>query len=161
MKQILYVLLLALLVVACKPVVIDPPIIVPGFDPITTSAEAMAFGAEQVFPCEGDDMIWEDLIPEVPTQDEFGYYGYQTTTLIDGKREIVGYIFVTDCITIVRDENGTATGGRVVYSLYFDPNNGWIKKLRCDNGTYLNCPEQIEMLPASDNPDYEDYLALI
>lgn len=138
------------------PVCEECPEVPEEFEPLTTTIELQAYAGEMVYPCEGETMRFETT--PITGPDEYEYYGYKGTTLIDGIPRIVSYIYVTECLSI-NTEATTDESGRVLYSFWVDPNNGWVKKLTCVDNE--DCPENIPNQPNDLNPNYEAYLALI
>lgn len=111
--------------------------------PIETTAEAQSFVYEELPQCTGPDMTFESFLPVNASVDEYGYYGLKATTLIDPT-----------------DFGALDASGVIAYSIWFDPNNGWIRKLWCDPVYFVDCPDRINR-PNSDNPNYEAYLELL
>lgn len=124
-------------------------------------------------PCEEENMIYEDgfMYNPIHTPDEYGYYGYKGTTLINGSSKIVQYKEWFECKLIEEyDENGFPKSGTFLYRLEYDPNNGFIYKHLCNYENKLvkhSCPKnesgdyiQIDV-NIKTNPNYNTYLALI
>lgn len=162
MKAILFIIgLLALLVVACTPVPCTPvPCEAvpcePTIEPIDTTTKSLAFGLEQTGINCAPPYVFESTVDDTIGQDEFGYYGNRDTFIINDTVRIIGYYEIIECKEII-----SATSGRILYSLWFDPNNQWIRKLSCSELVSPDCPDDIQFLPYSQNPNYEDYINLI
>ena len=129
MKKIvgLSLVMFALLLAGCIE-----PIPEQTFNPLGTSAEVKAYVETEVMACDQEGMVWESWVTE--EVDEFGYYGNRLT-----KGAVV-----------------TERGGRIVYSAWVDPNNGFFKSVSCDPA--WDCVEVSK--PSSANPDFEVYSGL-
>lgn len=179
MKTI-FVLLSLLICCSCLPIEIPPEEINYGIlgtkdsnYPITTMNEAFElaidkFGSEDIWNCDQDNMIKEIYIEGDLPLDEFGLYGYRATTLINDERKIVNYVVYFEC-KIINEwyPDGKPKRGMMGLNFKFDPNNGWIQYLICNNEIYDDCPKDDEgdyiriMADHTNNPNYEMYYGLI
>lgn len=141
------------------------------FAPLTTwnpHAEAVALelygeNASKLWACNESYMYGNppgELKGNI-TVDEYGYIGSRKMT----NTTIKGYTVHFECMDIV-------TPTRLLY-FEVDPNNGWIKRLACNNKVFDNCPIDptgenvcpgtsylcIDK-PLTANPNYETYIAL-
>jgi hypothetical protein len=129
--------------------------------PIDTAEKLKTFIAQELgIECCEENERFIAIIPFGSVPDEHGYIGKKSTTLIDGVKKIIGYRPLIECQVIGEQQ----ISGYTKFTLQFDPNNGWIQRFTV-HPDYVT-PELEDKLiikrrPASENPDYEEYLALI
>lgn len=110
--------------------------------PIETWEEARAYAVELLggFECTGNYQYDSFLSGEIYKQcDKYG--SVMTTNENEGYKTYKGNIVIMECRSLERvDSEGKPTGGHIVFSVRFDPNDGHVYEISCKDNL-INCPD--------------------